>query len=79
MEGRQWVSLSKHEGSGQESGLPVGVLRAHVHLQEDPLRESLKALPALPKVPVTELRVELARGGRAGQDSLVFHVDLVKS
>lgn len=49
-----------------------------MHLQQDPLREGLEALPALPEVPVTELRVQLARGRRARQDALVFHVDLVK-
>lgn len=61
------------------AGLPVGVLCAHVHLEEDPLGESLKALPALPEVPVTELRMELAGGSRARQDALVLHVDSVKS
>lgn len=57
----------------------VGVLRAHVHLQENALRESLKALAALPEVPVAELRVQLAGRGWARQDPLILHVDLVKS
>lgn len=41
--------------------------------------ESLKALPTFPKMPVTKLQVQLARGRRAYKDSLVLHVDLVKS
>lgn len=64
---------------GKPWALPVGVLRAHVHLQEDALRESLKTLPTLPEVPVAELRVQLAGGGWARQDPLILHVDLVKS
>lgn len=60
-------------------GSPVGVLCAHVHLKQDALRESLKALAALPEVPVAELRVQLASGGWARQDPLILHVDLVKS
>lgn len=64
---------------GGEAGLPVGVLCTHVHLQEDPLGERLKALPTLPQVPVTELRVQLAGGGGAGEHSLVLHVHLVKA
>jgi hypothetical protein len=81
-EGKQWFSLNKlRDVSDVRAGhrLPVGVLRAHVHLEEDPLGESLKALPAFPEMPVTELGVELAGGGGAGEDSLVFHVNLVKS
>lgn len=65
-EGKPWVS-------------PVGVLRAHMHLQENALRESLKALAALPEVPVAELGVQLAGRGWARQDPLILHVDLVKS
>lgn len=58
---------------------PVGVLCAHMHLQEDALCESLKTLATLPEVPVAELRVQLAGGGWTRQDPLVLHVDLVKS
>lgn len=77
---RQAAGLTKQTQHEQwESGLPVRVLRAHVHLEEDPLGESLKALPAFPEMPVTELRVQLACGSWAGEDPLVFHVDLVKS
>lgn len=46
--------------------LPVWVLCAHMHLEQDALRERLKALAALPEVPVTELGAQLAGGGGAG-------------
>lgn len=36
-------------------------------------------MAALPQVPVTELRVQLAGGGGAGKHSLVLHIDLVKA
>lgn len=51
---------------------PVWILRADVHLQEDPLGEGLEALAALPQVPVAELAAQLAGGGRARQDPLVL-------
>ncbi len=57
----------------------VGVLRAHVHLQQDPLREGLEALAALPQMPVTELRAQLAGGGRAGQNTLVLPAHLTQA
>lgn len=50
-----------------------------MHLQENALRESLKALAALPEMPVAELRVQLAGRGWARQDPLILYVDLVKS
>lgn len=74
-----WLPLYS---TGVELGmleLPVRVLCAHVHLEENPLCESLKALPAFPKVPVTELRVQLAGGSGARQDTLILHADLAEA
>lgn len=59
--------------------LPVWVLCAHMHLQENALCEGLEALATLPEVPVAELTVKLAGGCGTGQDPLVLGVQLVKA
>lgn len=61
------------------SVLPVGVLCAHVHLQQNALSEGFEALAAFPQMPVTELWTQLTGGGGTRQHALVFRAHLVQN